>query len=310
MGQEKYFIAIIFMTKTSTIFKIILLAGLFFSFVLSARGAVVYSTVDSPDARVGDTVVVTLFLDTQGEVVNTIEGSFSFKSGSREAVIKDFSLAGSDFSYWPHRPSFSLHDGVVSFVGGAPGGVSGSAIVLFKAIALMNNAGTISVTPGTILVYPHDGSGMAVSAGGTPFSFSVSKQIGMPRDSWETILSQDTIPPTIISTEFGKDSGLFDGKRFVSIQAVDEQSGVDYFEIFEDGHPSAIFNSPFYVLANQSDSARVTIAAYDKAGNKTITTISSSPRSYWWYLFGLCLVAIFFVVVWKIIKRKKSIQWE
>lgn len=271
--------------------------------------ATVYPVIDSSSVRVGDTAVITLFLDTEGETINTVDGSFSLGANTQLLAVKDFSFAGSGFSYWVHHPSLSLESGIISFVGGAPGGVSGSSVVLFKTIVLAKKTGTISITPGAINAYLNDGKGTLISVRTKTLSVTAQKQTGEPNDSWARVLASDTRPPSDLRVEFGKSTELFEGKWFVSIRAADSESGIDRYEVMENGR-SVVLATPLYELSNQSGNARLNVVVYDKAGNKSEITISQDKGWPWWYVVVIVVVIVCALyIIRRFIRRKKIIQW-
>jgi len=93
---------------------------------LGVRAVTLYLLPQSQTVYQGDSFLVELRLDTEGEEINAIEANLKFPSDLLK--ITDFSKGGSILTFWPQEPT--LRDSVVSFVGGRPGGFKGEGLVL------------------------------------------------------------------------------------------------------------------------------------------------------------------------------------
>ncbi|MFA6098039.1 MAG: cohesin domain-containing protein [Patescibacteria group bacterium] len=92
----------------------------------------------------------------------------------------------------------------------------------------------------------------------------------LPGKSWQIVGKRramvDTVLPSPIETIVSRDRTLYDGKYFLIFSAVDRTSGVDHYDIIEDGKKSSHAVSP-YILSDQTRQEMIEIRAFDKAGN-------------------------------------------
>jgi len=273
--------------------------------------ASIYYQTSSQNIGVGDTFVVDVLLDTEDQKINAIDGKISIKSESEKFAIKDFSLAGSEFKYWPQQPSLSLKDGIISFVGGIPGGINGDNIHLFKIIVLGKSSGNVSLSLNSATAYINDEKTSLISLKGDSLSIKINEQDKSNiQNEWDSIISQDKTKPYNLSVELTQDQSVFDGKKFLIMSALDDESGVDYFEVKEGDLPSVISGST-YILQNQEDDQKITVTVYDKAKNFQTTTIGSK-KSFDLFLLFIVLIIICLIILLTIIvlrKRRKN-RWQ
>lgn len=238
---------------------------------------------------VGDTVIVSAKINSEGVTINTIEGDIVFKTGGNNIIVQEFSLANSSFGLWPKTPSLSKDGQVISFVGGVPGGFNIEGATIFKIILEAKKEGTITISPQNIIAFANDGNGtkLPVKVGGIVIKVGSKKTGNAINDEWKALVAEDITPPEDFIAVLGKDDSLFEGKKFVYFSALDNQSGISYYEVSENGTPSVRSGST-YVLQNQDSDIKLKITAYDKAGNKK--TIMYNPDSISW-------VSIIFVVI-------------
>ncbi len=235
-------------------------------------GAALAATVRIEPTRttmaVGDTTVLTVKLDTEGAAINTVEGAVVLEAAENVLAVQEYSLAGSALSLWPRTPSLARDAKTVSFVGGVPGGLTGEGVVLFNIIVRGAREGSVTVAPRDVIAFLHDGAGTKLVAKGRSVTIAVGPETIAPAvDDWEQIVSSDTTPPQDFVIVVGRDQALFDGQLFAYFSTTDNQSGMSYYEISEEGAP-AVRTGSTYVLRNQREDARLLVTAVDKAGNK------------------------------------------
>ncbi|MFH1451003.1 MAG: cohesin domain-containing protein [bacterium] len=121
------------MKKTN--FKIALLfclGGLGLPFLTSAAN--LYFLPSFQDFYQGESLIVELRLNTEGEEINALETKIMFPVEILEVV--DTNLGGSVLTIWPKEPTFSNSSGEISFIGGMPKGFSGDGLlakIIFRA---------------------------------------------------------------------------------------------------------------------------------------------------------------------------------
>lgn len=277
--------------KKYTQYIIVLVAALVFV-PSSAFAATVYLETAKNSISVGDTAIVTVKINADAATINTVEGNISIKSPANNVVVQEFSLANSAFGLWPRTPSLSSDGKTVSFVGGVPGGFSIEGATVFKIIVEAKAVGQVTIAPEAFSAFANDGKGTVIPVQGKGITLSVTpKQNGaQPNNEWQKVVAADTVPPEDFIIVLGQDKSLFDGKKFAFFSALDNQSGIDYYDVSENGAP-AVRSGSTYVLQNQIDDIKLDVVAHDKAGNKKNSSYSGSGDE------GISWPAIAIVVV-------------
>jgi hypothetical protein len=262
---------------------------------------------------VGDTAIITLKVDANAAVLNAIQGDITF-SPAGDVAVDEFSLAGSAFGLWPRTPSLSQAGDSVSFTGGVPGGFSIEGATVFKIIVQAKKAGSITISPQHISVFANDGKGTIIPAQVKNLVIKVlpSKAGAAGINDWSAIVSKDTTPPEPFIVVLGQDPSVFSGKKFAFFSALDNQSGIDHYDVSENAAP-AVRSGSTYVFQNQSGDITLNVVAYDKAGNKTSTTYSTTltGETINWkpvLITVLILVIIYFIFkkIWPRSKHNKK----
>lgn len=234
-----------------------------------AWAATVYLTNNFDSVAVGDTVIVNVEMDTVQQKPNVVEGNISIKSGAEKIKISKLSVAGSVLTFWPQNPSLDT-ESLISFNGGVPGGFSGQGSTLFKIVFLAKEEGEIIFLPTNIKVYDNDGKASLVEVTSNPLKINIeAKGVGVAKDQWSEIISTDKQAPQNLTVTVGQDDALFNGKKFLNIYVIDNESGIDYLEVIEGDRP-AIRSGENYVFQDQSLKSLVTVKAVDRAGNATV----------------------------------------
>ena len=96
---------------------------LVFNFV---QAATLYLMPQSQRVYQGDTFLVEVRLDSEGEEINVTQVNLNSPSDLLEII--DFSKGGSILSFWVQAPS--LKEDIVSLIGGVPGGLKGDGLIL------------------------------------------------------------------------------------------------------------------------------------------------------------------------------------
>ena len=291
---------------------------LFLSFVPSVTfSANIYFETSKENISVGDVFIITVKIDSDKTDINSVDGKLMIESNDDNLIINDFNLANSIFSLWLKAPSLSTDGDSISFVGGIPGGFNLNDATLFNIIAEAKKEGEVKITPKDMAIYANDGKGTTVPIsirGLTIKVFPLNNSI-TPTNDWQNIVTTDKINPENFIIEIGKDSSIFDGKRFAFFTAIDNQSGISYYEVSEnDNTPTR--SEGMYVLENQDNNVvpNLKVIAYDKAGNKTISVYKQEPsaggfsfsKNYIIILVAVIIVWIIFIRIKKIRKNKNN----
>jgi len=245
---------------------------------------------------VGDVFDVVVGIVTEGESVNALEGVFTYDPAKLELI--QVNTSRSAVNLWIEDPSqVSLSTsapGSVAFSGVTPGGI-GEVLVpptdgypalsvfspRFKALA--SGATSLSIdAPG---MYRNDGDGTAIAAESAPLMLSVAEE----GTGASVVELPDALPPFKFSVTISQDNNAFEGKRFAVFVASDKGSGIDYYEVSENGKPFARAVSP-YVLEDQEGDVFVKVRAFDRASNvqEASVRIGMSPM----VVIGWCILAL------------------
>lgn len=291
---------------------------LFLVFSLSARNAQAASVElesDYSKISVGDTVVADVIMDTEGETINVVDGSISIPNGLKLVEIKELSVASSALSQWARTPSWSQKDGTISFVGGFPGGINKKFVPLFRIFFTAKSAGQVTFMPAEVKAYVNDGLATQAGVHVTPLTVTINPEDNLPvKDELKSIITHDFKAPANINIELGQDSSLFNGQRFITLAAVDSESGIDYFEVKE-GNREPVKATNYYVLQDQDQLEPLIVFAFDKAGNiskKVYAPQTNTSVNY--YLIAILsaiflgTLALLFVLYRQYKKRKKVIK--
>ncbi|QQR50400.1 hypothetical protein IPF86_00560 [Candidatus Nomurabacteria bacterium] len=278
------------------------------SFALPVTSYAVAIRASSNSALVaGDTSIIDIYLDTEGEQINSVDGSLTLSdthNGNFE--IKDLSVVNSVFTLWPRKPS--LEEGNINFVGGLPGGVSGDKLLLFKVIVKINQPGDFTIKPSSVTAYLNDGLGTPSTVVKDISIISVRVANESNIDKWQEIISNDNIPPEAFTVEVLQDSYLYDGKKFLSFETTDGQSGISYYEVREGTNPG-VRSGSHYVLINQTQDVDVTVLAYDKAGNfQTATVVSKEPINWVAIVVSVLIIICLYAFIKLILRWKYNAQ--
>ena len=149
------------------------------------------------------------------------------------------------------------------------------------------------------------------------YYFSLKQKL--PGENWQEKvgyrLMVDATPPEPFDLQIGREPSVFEGKYFLSFNAIDRSSGVDNYEIFEGR--KKLFSKEIigewrkgkspYVLEDQELKSIIRVKAVDKAGNERLAELlpPAKPFPYWIILvLFIGLIMVFFIV--RKIKYQKS----
>ncbi len=287
----------------SVIFSLTLASASAFS--LTAQAATISNNPLS-DVGAKDVFVIDILLDTEGESINTVDGTIKLSSPLAVTEVRDISVAGSAVSLWPRKPSLSEKGDVISFAGGIPGGVVGKAIPLFKVIVSVNRESELKIQASDIKAYVNDGKGTAldVVAKFSPVSIGIAKAV--PVDSWKENISSDNTPPEPFEIKLLQDKSIYSNNLYISYGTIDKDSGVSHYEVKE-GRREPVRAGETYVLIDQSVKTNITVTAYDKAGNaRTVAFSPESKKINWLSILVTVLVVVVGVKIVRIwIKNRR-----
>ena len=269
-----------------------------------AYGATVSLESSRDKVAVGDTVIITLKISAEGQVINTIDGNISIDTSKGKGLVKEFSLANSVFGMWPRTASLSPDGKTISFVGGVPGGMSIENATVFNFAFQADKEGVVNFGLKDILVFLNDNKGTTANVKTKNLSLNVvSKSESMSKNDWVDKVSNDKIPPEKFIIILGQDKKVYDGKIFAFFSAVDNQSGIDHYEVMENGS-KPIRTGSVYVLSDQSDRVKLKVLAFDKAGNSTASYYPNYTKPVAWGWVIVIVLGVYIIV--KVYKNRKN----
>ena len=130
---------------------------LIFSFAGLADAATIFASPSSLDAKVGDEIIMDIKIDSEGAGFNAAQAVIRFPRETLEVVSLE--KTGSSFSFWLEEPNFSNNDGIISFIGGTPYGVSGSSIQILKIFFKPRGTGQAELLLPEAAITASDGGG-------------------------------------------------------------------------------------------------------------------------------------------------------
>jgi hypothetical protein len=246
---------------------------------------VVPSTVPQDTAS-----VIEVRIHPEGEMINAVEGVVGVSStGEDDAVSIVLETGGSLFSLWPVPPTFDSDEGVVRFTGGTPENITEEGMVFrMRIFSKKDTDMTLSWLNGS--AYRGDGSGASIGIS------SRSLRLALTQNEPNLInpASADSRPPRFESLIVSQDPDVFEGKYFISFNAIDDVSGVVRYEVVEN-HTTTEVTNGIYVLMDQERRSKVVVIAYDQAGNSTSVKV---PTLYTPYITYGSLIILGVLLVW------------
>ncbi|MFH1714446.1 MAG: hypothetical protein ABH831_02550 [Candidatus Nealsonbacteria bacterium] len=277
-----------------------------------AKGAILYLDPDSANYYEGDTFIVKLKIETEGECINVVDLKLNFPKDVLEAV--GFSEADSILSVWLKRPEIRQDQGLISLTGGIPGGFCGKLLGELGEVNLLGKAAfkvkhqdvrTVSLNFSESHVLLNDGVGTEAPLELKGAVLSVlSGIVKEPKEEWQAELKADVFPPEVVRIEVSREDSLFDGKYFIVFSSTDKQTGIDHFEVKEGILPWKTAVSP-YLLENQGLQSIIRVKAVDRAGNERISEWRVASRNVSWWFLILVLLGLFLWAIYTRFLKKK-----
>jgi len=301
-------------------FKIIISSIFIFLFLpLVAKGAILYFEPSKGEYHLGDTFIVDLRVDTEEECINTVKVIVAFPKEILEA--KDFSTGNSILSLWLESPKIDQKEGLISFVGGIPGGFCGPlpgepekpnlfGRIIFKVKEITGGqfSGKLNFLEGSQVLL-NDGFGTPAKLTLKEAVFTIlPEKLEVPKGEWQEELAKDDIPPEPFEIKISQDPNIFGGKYFIVFSTTDKQTGIDHYEVKEGKKNWKRTESP-YLLEDQSLKSIIKVKAVDKAGNERIVEYLPPQKPFpWWIaiLFGGLIILGSGYLVYKKLKFKNK----
>ncbi len=305
----------------------ILIVSLSLSFALPARAAEIFFEAQSNQMRIGDEIQITLFLHTENEEINALEGLIIFPQELLE--LKEIRDGNSFVKFWIERPRIETllrqgfggqAGGEIIFSGITPGGYKSDKGFIFSIIFQAKTSGEGTINFESVRVLKNDGQGTPVQVRISPYQFVTSPSDGQASEKQKQSLIaviKDTEPPESFVPEIVSTPTLFEGKQVLIFATQDKKSGIDHYEIKETRQRFFTFVSKWfpaespYVLKDPELRSYVFVKAVDKAGNER--EVKLEPRNPLvryenyenWFIIILAIASLLTIkyVLWKKLKK-------
>ena len=277
--------------------KLILLFLLIWCLPLLSFASNVFFDAKNQAFRQGEEFLVNVFLDTEGESVNTAEGTLIFPADLLE--MKEIRNGNSSINFWINPVGSCASNGAekpgsICFLGITPGGFSGTKVFLFSVVFQAKKDGQGTISAEALRILQNDGQGTEVRTKTSPFSFSISTEAKAPVSSVERIIDNER--PEDFKPIIGNDPNIFNGKYFLVFITQDKISGIANYQVREGAWGwFSIAESP-YLLKYQSLDRKIFVKAIDKAGNERVVVLKARHQAPW-YQQSIMFVIILLIIV-------------
>ncbi len=206
---------------------ILILLGVFLVPCTAAASSLFFETTE-PLYSVGNPGSVEVYLDTEGQTVNTVSGSIRIDAVQQPLI--DIFDGNSSLLFWIDRPKWSDETDHVLFSGITPGGFSGDRIFLFSFDITPESADPIELSFDDTSVLLHDGEGTLLETESTPESLVVST---VSRDPLRNIPDDGESPEDFVPI-IAKDENLMEHLGRVFEEFVDIIKTGEFDSLFPD----------------------------------------------------------------------------
>ena len=256
----------------------------------------------------GEEFLVNVFLNTEGESINAVEGKLMFSADLLEArEIRD---GNSIINFWIERPKVSK--GEILFSGIIPGGYLDKQGLIFSIVFQARQAGRGSVEIREIKALLNDGKGTAtnttisnlelVISGPTPLETpSLTGQAAAAPPP--VVENKDTDLPETFEPMVASDSAIFDGKYFLVFATQDKGSGIGHYEVREKFWAGFVTAASPYLLQNQRLDKKIFVKAIDKNGNERIVMLPPQKPLPWYRHYAIFAILLVLIVVGFLLKK-------
>lgn len=286
--------------------KIIIIVCFLSLFAVPVFAAEIFFDAKTREISVGERFEVGIFLNTEGEYINAVEGKVIFSEDLLE--FKEIRDGNSIINFWIERPRVS--GGEVLFSGITPGGYSGEKGLIFSLVFQSTQGGRGLVEFRDIKGLLNDGEGTEIEMTISNLQFITSEQTSLSQAVESG--KEDTDRPEAFEPVIASDPAIFDGKYFLIFATQDKGSGIGRYEVREGKGPFVIAESP-YLLQNQNLDDKITVKAVDRSGNERIIILPPQKPKPWYksgLFFVILIMGIFiivYIIAWRFLwKRQKK----
>lgn len=265
----------------------------------AVSAAILFTEPPRLEALPGQTFQVDLYLDTQLDSINALEGTLVFPQDT--LTLKEVRDGSSIINFWVERPTNATQ--AVQFSGIIPGGYTFPRGLVLSLVFEARGAGEGLIEMQSARALLNDGKGTAATLSSAPTAFRISSTSSQAVPSVSDVQDMDAPEPFV--PELAHDASSFEDKWFLSFATQDKVSGIDHFEIRETawwGSGPWVTGASPYVLKRQDPGSKIFVRAVDRAGNERTESpvpVGSPKIPYVFFaLLGiLCLIVALIVCV-------------
>ena len=253
--------------------------------------AELYFGTHTKEAGVSQYIEAGVFLNTEGESINAVEGSVSFPS--LLLLPKEIWNGNSIVSLWVEEP-FLEREGALRFSGVIPGGYEGNKGHLFSVIFQAQEEGKAVLDVLSARTLLNDGEGSESSLRVSPMELTIGSELKGP----EVLFPYDPDAPESFIPQISQDPNLLEGRWFLVFATQDKASGIDHYEVRETRPGiSALFpkwqvtESP-HVLQDQELKSSIFVKAVDKKGNERVAALPAQNPLKWYENSGILVIIV------------------
>jgi hypothetical protein len=243
---------------------------------VSVFATVMFTEPSQIQIRPNQEFEVSVFLNTDGEDINAIEGKVVYPTDV--VTLKEIRDGNSIINFWVERPEVS--SSLVRFAGIIPGGYRYPRGLVFSLVFESKGEGSGPISIEEVRTLRNDGEGTNVPATVTFTSVNVSPSA---EPTPEVAPIRDGEPPEAFSPVLSQDPEIFEGKWFLSFATQDKGSGIDHYEIRESyfwGKGRWVTGQSPFELKSQDPTRPSFVKAVDRAGNERVVRVEPiQPRN-------------------------------
>lgn len=270
------------MKRNFTIKLIILFIFIFF-FECNVFAASLDLSVDKNTLKQDEVLTLMIFLNTEGQSINTLEGDLKYDEKFLKAEA--INIGGSFVSFWVEKPDNKI-PGSIHFAGVTPGGISSVKGEVFKVVFRAMQKGETNLSLNNVNLFLNDGQGTQASTKSSSMTIKIIKSTSGVLSSLEV---EDSVPPEKFTIVRTKDPSIYDNKYFAVFSTIDKGFGVEHYEVCE--YWSCITGESPYLLKYQNPFYHIAVRAYDMNGNFTSSTLTSP-----WLIILLVFLFLFVII--------------
>lgn len=279
----------------------------FLAFVILFSAAPVFAAeiffeTESSEIKLDDQFEVGVFLNTENEDINAIEGKIIFPADILE--LKEIKDGNSIINFWVERPK--AKNGEILFSGIIPGGYFSKKGLIFSAVfqSIQEGQRLIEIRDAKVLL--NDGKGTPTETTIFNFQFNINDVGRRNISDVRRPGIGDKEPPETFKPEIAQNSDMFNGQWFLVFATQDKGHGIDYYAVRETDAKWQMAESP-YVLKDQKLRSFVYVKAVDKAGNERIVVVEPRYPMRWyenWRIWVIIILGIVICIFRKILWQK------